>query len=215
MHYSRLPALLLVIVIALFCMTPVNAQTPAATPESGSQKGLQEAVSRQYGLPANTKITQQEGLSFLTARIYRFDTPEHAASAYDDMIINAGAQIAPPDQAASIEIHTEGIDELGDQAEVSWLQANPAEGVQGFFRVLHVQDGELVYLLTAIAGDDESTLITDDLARDIASREPGTSAASFNPDGSSTGGLWDLFPNPDAEIISDLVPFADDHFTAP
>lgn len=215
MRQSHLLTLLLTAICALLSITAVNAQTPVATPESEVLPGLQEAVSRQYGPGPDTTNTQQEGLFFLTARIYRFDTAEHAATAYDQMIANAAAQIAPPDQPESIDIHTESIDDLGDQAEVSWLQANPHEDVQGFFRVLHVQDGTLVYLLTAIAGDEESMLITDDLARDMASRKAGRDDASFNPDGTSTGGLWELFPAPNADIIDGLVPFADDHYTAP
>lgn len=215
MRPARFPTLLLATICSLLCVTSVTAQTPAASPESPSTEGLQEAVSRQYAPDRDAGEMRRDELYFLTARVYRFDTANHAATAYDHMIASAAAHMVPPEHEGVIDMQVEEIDDLGDQAEVSWLQSNPQDGMQGFFRVIHVRDGELIYLLTAIAGEEESTLIVDDLAQDMTSREPGSNEADFSPDGTSTGGMWELFPDADAEIIKGLVPFSDDHYTAP
>jgi hypothetical protein len=53
------------------------------------------------------------------------------------------------------------------------------------------------------------TLVADDLAATMAAREPGDGAPQFNADGTSTGGLWDLFPPADDPALEHLMSFSD------
>jgi hypothetical protein len=212
---------LALMMLMLFGMR-VGAQTPdaspAGTPVPVTLDGLQEGVTRQYASdPAVVPAEDPDNFSVITVHIFRFDTADHAAAAWQSLRGSAVGQFQPArgDDAGAIDVSERELDDIGDKAYVAWLSASPQEGLTGYYRVLYVQEREFLYLLTAIAGSEEDTLQTDDLARSIVDLEPGTVAANFNADGTSTGALWDLLPDADDEIVQDLVPVQDREVTVP
>ncbi len=217
MYRSICSLALLAVLSTLIWYNPVAAQTPAASPQaSPAAAGLTgpiEGVSRQY-TPDPTAIPAEhpDEFSLITARIFRFGSAEQAASAWQSLRENAAQQMQLPTDAGvgQLDIKEEELEDLGDQAYVVWLSANPEENVTGHFRAVYVQEGDLLYLITAIGGNEDATLRADELARAIAEREVGSEAATFNLDGTSTGGLWDAFPDPDDEVVEGLVAFQDE-----
>lgn len=222
MHQSVRFLALLAIVSALMSSIPAAAQTPAASaqasPASVASEGLIEGVTRQYTPDPELKPAENhDEFSMITTHIFRFDTAEQAASAWQSLRDNAAQQMQPPPDAGvgKIDIKEEELENLGDQAYVVWLSASPEENVSGHFRAVYVQDGDLLYLVTAIGGNEDATLRADDLARAIAEREVGSDAATFNPDGTSTDGLWEKFPDSGDEVVEGLVAFQDKEATVP
>jgi plasmid stabilization system protein ParE len=221
MYRSIRSLALLSVLAALIWYSPVAAQTPAASPQASPATtgltGLIEGVSRQY-TPDPTAIPAEhpDEFSLITAHIFRFGSAEQAASAWQSLRENAAQQMQLPADAGvgKLDIKEEERENLGDQAYVVWLSANPEENVTGYFRAVYVQEGDLLYLITAIGGNEEATLRADDLARAIAEREAGSEAVTFNPDGTSTGGLWDKFPGSDDEVVEGLVAFQDEQVAA-
>ena len=208
--------------LSLALITPALAQTPeaspASTPISVTLVGLQEGVTRQYAAdPTLVPADHPDEFAIVTVHLFRFDTPEHAGAAWESLRGTAVGQFqpAPGDESVAVDVNEEELDDLGDQAYVAWLSASPEEGTTGHYRVLYVQDGAFLYLLTAMAGSEELTLHADDIARVIVEREPGESPANFNADGTSTGGLWNLFPDADNDIMQGLVPVQDREVTVP
>jgi hypothetical protein len=89
------------------------------------------------------------------------------------------------------------------------------DGTTGFLRILFVLDQDTVYILSAIADTAESANITDDIAKDMLSREPDDDAPVFNADGTSTGGLWETFPDTGDPVLRGMVVFEDQQIVAP
>src|SRR5690606_15678499 len=132
---------------------------------------------------------------------------------WESTVESSAIESQVPTGSDKVEFEEQEIEGLGDRAWATVLAAETPEGETGHFRLVYVQDGARLYTLSAIAGSAEATTITDDLARDILDREPGDGEVRFNPDGSSTGGIWDLLPPPDADILDGLVAFADAEHT--
>lgn len=222
MHGSLRSLTLLAVLSTVIWSTPIAAQTPVASPAASPAPvtlgGLIEGVSRQYTAdPELVPAENPDRFSLITANIFRFDTAEHAEATWQSLRDNAAQQMQLPAEAGigEIEIKEEELENLGDRAHVVWLSANPEENVTGYFRAVYVQDGDLLYLITAIGGNEDATLRADDLARAIAEREAGAGPATFNPDGTSTGGLWDKFLDADSEVLDDLVSFEDEEVGVP
>jgi hypothetical protein len=201
---------------------PALAQTPEASPASTpapvTLSGLQEGVTRQYSPdPTINPADNPDTFSIITVHIFRFDTGQHAAATWQSLRESAVQQFQPAGDAGyeEIDVQEAEIEDLGDQAYAAWLSASPQEGGTAHYRVLYVQDGEYLYLLTALGGNEDATLRTDELARVIVDREPGSDDVSFNADGTSTGGLWDLFPPADDDVLENLFPVQDREVTVP
>lgn len=222
MFSSRIIVIVLLVLAMWLFGIPAAAQTPMAspqaTPQSGAPAGLLESVARQYSSdPELIPADNPEVLLNMSARIFRFDSDDHAAAAWESLRDNAARQLQPAAGAGleAIEVNEETIGDLGDQAGVAWLSASPEENVTGYFRLVYVQDGDLLYVITAIAGNEEITHLADDLARTMAERDISDEPVNFNADGGSTGGLWEKFPPADEAPVQDIVAFRDAQSTAP
>jgi hypothetical protein len=212
------------LVLAAFAMltlvAPALAQTPDASPEStpvqGELAGLQDAVVRQYTTdPTLIPSENPDEFAVISVHLFHFDTADHAAAAWQSLRDNGLDQFQPAADAGEIEINEQELDDAGDQAYVVWLSAEIEEGNTGYYRALYVQDGELLYLLTAIAGNEQNTLVTEDIARVLIEREAGPGDVSFNPNGTSTGGLWDILPKEGDDVLQGLVPIEDREVAIP
>lgn len=209
-------ALLLAALIALLAALPASAQTPmaspGATPEGtpGTLPGLKYVASRQYAPDPTKPINaSDEGLFLLTARVFAFDTEDHANAGWDATVNSTTIESQMPPSTEKVQYEEIEIEGLGDRAWATTIAAETPQGDTGYFRLVYVQDGAYLYTLSAIAGSAEPTLITDAFAEAMVAAEPGDGDAQFNADGSSTGGVWDLLPVQGDDTAGDLVAFAD------
>jgi hypothetical protein len=205
--------------------TPSPAPAPAASPASEvdapALEGIQEAVGRQYAADLDiqqsspTPVQASPGAAFLvTARIITFDTNEHAAAAYAASSADAAGQFEALGLADTPQATEEELAGLGDKANVLMLEPS-RDDTTGFLRILFVLDQDTVYILSAIGDTAGSVTITDDIANDMLSREPGDDAPVFNADGTSTGGLWETFPDTGDPVLRGMVVFEDQQIVAP
>lgn len=217
-----MPRILWSILVALVCTValaiPVVAQTPQASPVPVTMEGLVDGVSRQYSTdPHLVPADNPDELVIITVHLFRFDSEGHAAASWESLTANATAPLLTgvevDDAAPGFE--EEAIHDIGDRAHGVWLSStNDADGVTGHFRLLYVQDGEYLILMTAIAGNEEASYLADDIARVMAEREAGTGEGTFDSEGGSTGGLWEKLPPADHDVIEELVPYRDTEIPA-
>ena len=218
----RLAGLIALAALLLWQGAPTLAQE--ASPASGAEsvatlEGMQEAIGRQYSAdpeapeasPASKHASA--GVLFVTARIVAFDTSEHAATAYAGTIADAADQVDALG-IADAQITAEDIAEVGDEAHAVSMTSTGSGGT-GSIRLLFILDGERLYVLTAIAGSEEGATITDAIGQAMLEREPGNDAPRFDPDGTSTGGLWAIFPETDDPVLDGLVASADQQLASP
>jgi|GEM_PF-3020157 len=208
--HRRLLTLMLSVITLLATGVPALAQSP--TPESTPMAGLQEGASRTYTLdPEGIPSENPQDFVIVTVHLFRFDTTDQASAAWQSVRDSAIASIDPAAASgdAATNIQEEDVSDLGDQAYTAWLSASPEEGVNGYYRLLYVQDGAWLYVLSAMSGSEEHTLTLPDIAQILTERESGPGPVSLNPDGQSTGGIWDKFPPVGDDSLNDLIPFSD------
>lgn len=200
--------------IALLLSLPAaQAQTPVASPEAMTLEGLEYVAARQYAPDPSSPITaEDEGLYVLSVRAYAFDSEEHANAGWESTMESTAIESEIPMDSDKVEFEEQEIDDLGDRAWATIISAEIPDGDTGYFRLLYIQEGSMLYTVNAIAGSAEATLITDEIAREIVSREPGEGSPEFRADGTSSGGLWDVIPATGDEVLGGNIAFADTEY---
>jgi hypothetical protein len=202
----------------LIVLTPASAQTPPASPDASPQAspasdtlpGLTYVAARQYAPDPSSPIDpESEEAYIVTVRIYAFDSEAHANAGWESTVESTTIESQVPAESDKVQYEEQDIEGLGDRAWATTLAAETPEGDTGYFRLIYVQEGAYLYTLNAIAGSADATTITDDIASVMVKGKPGEDAVQFNPDGTSTGGVWDLLPAADDEVLGQLIAFAD------
>lgn len=207
---------LFALLLPLLLAAPLSAQTPEASPAASPQAtpetlpGLEYVAARQYAPAPTEEIDIESGAIFiLSVRIYVFDSEAHADAGWESTVSSTAIESDVPMESDKVEYEEIEIEGLGDRAWATTLSAETPEGDTGYFRLVYVQDGERLYTLNAIAGSADATLATDDLAAYMVDAEPGDGEGQFSEDGTSTGGVWDLLPDADDEVLGGMEAFAD------
>jgi len=201
---------------ALLLAIPATAQTPDATPAGDELAGLEYYAGRQYAPDPAVGIDRENpGVFQVSARVYLFDSQENADARWDSTIKSEIVESDIPTGSDNVEFEEAEVDDLGDRAFVTTLAATTPEGDTGYFRLLYVQEGTALYIVSAIAGSEEAIAIVDTIALEIVEREPGEGDGTFQEDGSSSGGVWDIFPATGDEVLDGLIAFADYEITEP
>lgn len=220
------PRLFILIASVLLFLTPgpSTAQTPVTYErlDISTLPGIQEAVGRGYGPDFRSEIATPNairavGLSHAT--VYRFDSAENAALAFDALAQEESAWI---ESAPLADTDSGSIDELrnvGDQALITRLD-RVADGTDALsIENVVVQRGIYVFRIQSqqnveLAPEDDAyptiTLPTVDIATSMATNgEESFDEVMFQEDGTSTGGLWNFFPSAGDEVLADQVPGTD------
>lgn len=230
----RVFVVVLVALLALPVM-PGSAQTPSASamPAEDELPGLQEAVWRSYApegtlqesgvmdVDQATPVTSVAGTSRLRSIdvvVRAFDTPEHAASAFD--LISAGSDSLAEGvvMGGTQEVTSEDLPDIGSRARLVRLD-HSGQGSTFWLEYVTVQRDRYVVSVSAtgsvwdaVPGSDEvdTTLPTVEIATWMAREgEPSPDEPVFMDDGTSTGGLWGFMPAADDPLLMGLVPFQD------
>lgn len=196
--------LLLASILILILPQAMHAQTPVAI------DGLQVIAERQYSTDPTQPIDTGDDAVFLaSARVYLFDSPEHAESTWETLTAAESIEQDLPEDDDSVTFEKTELEDVGDRAMVISLSAELSEGDTGVFRTAIIQRGAMIVTVTAIAGSVESAQIADNIAIAMIDRELGESDAEYDGMGESTGGMWEIFLPADAEELGDLHAYAD------
>lgn len=198
--------ILLPFLLLLISATPVLAfaQTPAA------MTGLQTIAERQYAIELDKPIdTSGDGIFMATARVYQFDSEANANPTYEQLVDAEGVRSQLPADDDSVKLETTELNDVGDRGTVLHLQADLQEGELGYFRTAIVQQGAMVVTVTVIAGTTEASEAAEGIATAMIDREPGDDAGTYEGNGKSTGGVWDVFLPEDAEELGGLQAYMD------
>lgn len=210
--------------IVLFALTSSNAavaQTPSTVDEI---PGIQESVFRGFvnddvmgdaaaliktgviGTPgpggARKDLPDLSGVSFLAGEIQRYDTSKHAASGFDvwDSTIRSYLEEYSPDRA--------GIDvfdvDLGDRSKRYTATDEFDDGQHVDIVVVIAQRGAFMYLTFSSVIDAGALGVATEFTQALMDNDAGDGDVAFDEDGTSTGGLWDKFPDPDDALVRSL-----------
>lgn len=172
--------------------------------------GLDGTYSRQYAKnPSETLDLASDEPFMVSARIFAFDSDDHAKDAWKPLLDVAHSQMTFDPSDDSVDLKEDDVDDLGDQAHAIWLHASIQDGATGYFRMLVVRDGANIFLVSTIAGAEKSTALADDMAAFMVEHEPGEGDGTVDVTGGSTGGLWELFPKKGDPVLGDLAPYED------
>lgn len=186
-------------------MVPVAsaAQTPVAI------EGLQVIAERQYAAETDGNIdTSGDGAFLVSARVYVFDDADAAESTWETLVANETVEQDLPDDD-SVNYEKVELDDIGDRAMALSLEAELAEGDVGAFRTVIAQRDAMIVSVNVVAGSPDGGLLADELVQHMIERDPADSESEYDGTGGSTGGVWDVFPATDSDMLQGLKPYAD------
>ncbi|HEV2128991.1 MAG TPA: hypothetical protein VGR22_10270 [Thermomicrobiales bacterium] len=206
---------LMFLLIAIMMLPGVTAAqgTPVATPGSPEQQqavwerldGVQQVVMRTWGdvtedTPAPGEAPVQR---FVAGLIAEFETEEQAAAALEpirDWMV------------ASLQVNLVDVDLTAEDAEIADLgDRSMALTATGTTRDMPltiaaalVQEGDRVLAVGGSVMDEQDLLpLLEGIVDAMLEREPGGEESRDNV-GRFSGGLWDIFPEQDAEVLDGM-----------
>lgn len=174
----------------------------------GFQRGasrtyVSEAIAESGGVA--TADPQVPGLVALSAIVVEYDTDANAARAFDWARADFQKTLVEDN---GVEIVEREIAPIGDKAGAFAGTFSVEEG-DGTIVVVIVQKGTLIYADFAFSIASEPLEEATALLRDMMSRAPGPGEGDYADDGTSTGGLWEVFPT-EGSYLEGLTPDSDD-----
>jgi hypothetical protein len=224
MHHLRKLTLLLLAALFALTLVPASAQDDIdnALEDVSQLDGIESAVSRSWTFDVDALLAQTPGSAsaedplagiagtiFLTGLVMEFEGDREAEAAFTLYRDTLAAEFATYANDGE-EITESAIDGLGDSAWGIDIHST-ADDTEGYYRYLMVQDGTRFFVIVTAATTADATGSADRLAGYLV--EDGAASdddVSFNSDGTSTGGAWDIFPEDGHEALRGLVPAADE-----
>ncbi|MGC4106815.1 MAG: hypothetical protein QM753_10755 [Thermomicrobiales bacterium] len=158
------------------------------------------------GAEVETPDMSELGLFMLGGFVAQFDNGDHASSALGTVTDSLVKSVESGDDG--ITLSEVDVDKLGDQTK-AYSGTISEEGMEGTVVYIAVQKGDLVYIGFGLSfGSDPTDQITA-FVTDLTKGKPSDGDGTFNEDGTSTGGLWDVFPSSDADYLKGLTPMTD------
>jgi hypothetical protein len=147
----------------------------------------------------------------LSVGVLRFDNSDNAESGFDrmadELVKSANESMEEGDDSgtpvAPITVDQQDVDGIGDEAKSMSAALEEEDGTYFSYGII-AREGEFVYLLIGDGSADPSEAINN-LAKGMIDRDPGDGDGTFNDDGTSTGGLWDVFPANDDPALGGLM----------
>ena len=179
-----------------------------------SIEGLQQVVGRYYGpdmeAAMNAMLTPVgEGTqtpsfddllsdaTYLTTIVMKYDSDDTSEKGFNTFYDEAKQQT---DQDASTQTEEVEIKDLGDEAKGMKGVIDQGGMKTNYFAIL-VRNGEYTFVISAVSSSAEVERLTTDVAKAVLDKKAGDGDGTFDENGASTGGLWDLFPvNGDAAL---------------
>jgi hypothetical protein len=203
-------------------LAPVSAQDEEDEFDFNDLSGIQNGVGRYYYADYSAmydamatpgaEMPELPALLGLSVGVLQFDNDDNAGSGFDklyeELVKSANQSLA--DEAASmgtpttpVTVDENDVDGVGDQAKSMSAVVEEADGTYYSYGLV-AREGEYLYLVIGNGSSDPSEAINN-LAKGMIDRDPGDGDGTFNEDGTSTGGLWDLFPADDDPALGGLL----------
>lgn len=197
--------------LALFGLLALTGRSTVAAQEESfdfaNMEGLQQVVGRYYGpdmeaamnalltpVAEGTQAPSIENLlsdaTYLTTIAMKYDSDDHAEKGFNTFYDQAKAQ-SGTDGAAKIE--DVEIKDIGDEAK-GMKGVIDQGGMKTNYFVILVRDGKFNFVISAVSSSDTVDQLTTEVAKAMLDRSAGDGDGTFDANGASTGGLWDLFP---------------------
>ncbi|MGC4189828.1 MAG: hypothetical protein QM589_01160 [Thermomicrobiales bacterium] len=156
------------------------------------------------GAEIETPDVSELGLFMIGGFVVQFDNSDHASSSLDKIT----DEMTQGSDDEDFTFSEKDIDKIGDKSK-AYTGSYSDEGIDGTAVAIIAQKGEYVYAVVAISFGSDPTDDATSFVKDMTDKKPGDGDGTFNADGTSTGGLWDVFPASDADYLKGLAPMAD------
>ncbi len=216
--FRWLSAFVLVIMLGGLVIAPVSAQDSEEEFDLNQLEGLQSGVGRFYygdmsalmggmmGTPSADTQMPENLLVGLSAAVFKFDGDDNAKKGMNtlvdelkkSMVAEMGDEGTP-----TAEIQETDVKDIGDEAKGASTTIDEG-GMSMSAYLLMVRSGDtLIFLAGNGTGNIQDTI--NNIGKTMADRDAGDGDGTFNEDGTSTGGLWDVFPPADDENLNGLT----------
>lgn len=199
-------AAILTTLLALAIATPASAQQGDAD-WFASFAGLDRVVSRTWTWsppatppPATVTPAGEPVPATLAVFLYVFDSDDHAATGWQRLEDERERMLTSDPNAPAPE--PLDLDSIGDQA-AGGRGTVPLPGQPIATGFATVRNGPYVASIAVQTPDNDAASLTVDAANAFAGSRPNRTAETFNPDGTSSGGIWAMLnaidppvPNP-------------------
>ncbi|MDQ3539740.1 MAG: hypothetical protein M3440_03555 [Chloroflexota bacterium] len=222
MSRVRRVSVLICLVVLGVMSSPVMAQETSPFSNIGDLAGIEAAVSRSYLVDFSgqedasmaTPISEEEfaeypGVFFMTGFVMEFGDADQAAQGYEQLQSQAATEVGNSMGDDEFTIEEAEIDGIGANAfgfTVTSQTDNPA----GFFRYSFAQQESYVFMVIVFAGTDETAVEADSILAHLGNQDADFSGLGDHmPEGGSTGGLWQFFPEATDDLVSGFLPAGD------
>jgi hypothetical protein len=169
----------------------------AETNEQGTPLAEPEIVQSSTPSVATPDPATVSGAVFLSIGVFEFDSPESATTAFDSLALYAvEVSSSDPQFAGGSRIELDGV---GDQS-VHATAVQERDGIPFSYLLTAVRSDRYVYLI-------QGTLVRLDATAEVQRmltpliENPTGGPETFDPNGNSTGGLWDKYIGVDPVLI--------------
>jgi len=161
-----------------------------------------------YATPgAATPDFNSLGLFMMTGLVAEFDNSDNAGSAFGTLADEVTKSLSS--EGSGITLAESDGEKIGDQSR-TFTGTLAEQGMEGQLTMVIAQKGKLIYAAFGLGlGSDPSDAVNS-LVKDMTGNNPGDGDGTLNTDGTSTGGLWDVFPSNDADYLKGLTPASDE-----
>ncbi len=171
--------------------------SPESTPVGATPEG--PAVDPQF---------KDLGMMFILSTVIEFDKASSAESAFPGLVQEIESNAQTEIGSAESPFVPAKIDGIGQEAKAFSLTVAPGSfGSAGFLIVARQEN--VVYSVYGMALHGEAAPATTAFTTKLVSGTIGRNAPVFRENGTSTGGIWDVFPREGDASLGELLPFAD------
>lgn len=215
-------ALVLALLLGGMALGPASAQDEADAFSLADLDGIQYGVGRYYYYDYSAmydamstpgaEMPELPPLLGLSAGVLKFDGDDNAGDSFDrlyeELVNSSNASLAEDDGSGTpvtpITVTENDVDGVGDEAKSIVATTDEDDGSTTYSYAVVAREGDTIFLLIANGSTDPSEAVNN-ITKGMMDRDAGDGEGTFNEDGSSTGGLWDLFPADDDEALGGLL----------
>jgi hypothetical protein len=214
--------MMVAMVFALHAPLSAAAQgTAESSFEFSELEGFQQGVSRTYlgdisalttALTASPEAGSSPdlsgiGLLSLVGLVAQFDNGDNAEGGFDKVVTMLTSQAEEGDD--SVKLEDAKIDDIGDKS-VGYTATISQDGLSLAITMIVVQKDNLIVAGIGAGIDTTSTDMVKAFVEKILDGKAEDGEGTFNADGTSTGGLWNVFPASDDDILKGLTVSSDE-----